>query len=210
MANMDYTAERNGYARSVDRHQLEAIQGIVADISPERVLEIGCATGKLLSHFEAMGIQAVGLEMSLSALRKSDGHSPVVQGSGTQLPFADEAFDLVVANHVIEHVPDISAFMDEVTRVTRTDGRVFLSYPQEPVRGLFATVASLRMFHHPFGARRIHLHKIDPLWEFGFLKTGHNDKPLELVYGGYALWPLHQRLLSLRKNAIPNTEGDNP
>lgn len=208
MATMDYSAERNGYARSVDKHQLDAIQGIVADISPERVLEVGCATGRLLSHFEAMGVQAVGLEMSLPALRKSDGRSSVVQGDATKLPFADEAFDLVVANHVIEHVPDVNAFMGEVTRITRTDGRVFLSYPQEPVRGLFATVASLRMFHHPFGGRRIHLHKIDPLWELDFISLGKNDKPLSLVYGGDARWPLHQRLVTLRKNAASNTEGE--
>jgi ubiquinone/menaquinone biosynthesis C-methylase UbiE len=200
--------ERNGYARSVDRHQLEAIQAIVADVSPSRVLEIGCATGRLLRHFRAMDCEAVGLEMSLSALEKADGLSPLVQADGTALPFADESFDLVVANHVIEHVPDVDSFMSEVTRVTKTGGRVFLSYPQEPVRGLFASVASLRMFHHPFGGRRIHLRKIDPLWDLGFLTIGYSDKPLSLVYGGYALWPLPQRLVTLEKTESPAVGQD--
>lgn len=203
---MDYTAERNSYQRPLDSHQLEAIDGIIAEISPDRVLEVGCATGRLLSHFREMGCQAVGLEMSLSALQKSDGLSPVVQGDASKLPFADESFDLVVANHVVEHVPDINAFMEEVTRVTKTGGRVFLSYPQEPVRGLFASVASIRMFHHPFGGRRIHLRKIDPIWELGFLTTGYNDKPLGLVHGRDAMWPLHQRLLTLQKLPKPSTE----
>ncbi len=196
---MDYTGERNGYARSVDPYQLDAIQGIVADISPDRVLEIGCATGKLLSHFEAMGVQVIGLEMSHDALRKSACNSPVVQGDSTRLPFADQSFDLVVANHVIEHVPDIDAFMGEICRVTRTNGRIFLSYPQEPIRGLFAVVASLRMFHHPFGGRKIHVHKIDPLWELDYLSTETSDKPLELINGVDALRPLPQRLLTLKK-----------
>jgi len=199
MTVIDYTAERNSYARSVDPHQLAAVKEIVEDISPERVLEIGCATGRLLGHFEVMGVQTVGLEMSHDALQKSTSNNPVAQGDATKLPFADEAFDLVVANHVIEHIPDISAFMNEVSRVTRANGRVFLSYPQEPVRGLFAIVASIRMFHHPFGGRRIHLHNIDPLWELGFLSSGEKDKQLELVSGRSAFWPLHQRLLTLSK-----------
>lgn len=199
MTVMDYTAERNGYARSVDPHQLAAIQRLVAETSPERVLEIGCATGRLLSHLEVMGVQAVGTEMSHSALNNFGGHSPVVQGDGAKLPFADETFDLIVANHVIEHVPDINAFINEVSRVMRANGTVFLSYPQEPIRGLFAAVASLRMFHHPFGGRRIHLHKIDPLWELEFLETGGNETPLRLVSGRDAMLPLPQRLLTLRK-----------
>lgn len=197
---MDYTSGRNGYARSVDPHQFSAIQDIVANISPERVLEIGCATGNLLSRFEALGVQAVGLEMNHSALQKSTSSSPVVQGDGAKLTFADEIFDLVVANHVVEHTPDINAFMNEVARVTRANGIVFLSYPQEPIRGLFAVVASMRIFHHPFGGRRIHLHKINPLWELNYLPTEESDKSLELVNGTYVFWPLPQRLLTLRKS----------
>lgn len=40
-----------------------------------------------------------------------------------QLPFDDDAFDVVVANHMLYHVPDLPKAMAEVRRVLRPDGR---------------------------------------------------------------------------------------
>ncbi len=41
----------------------------------------------------------------------------------------DAAYGVVVANHVLEHVPDHLAAMRELARVTRPDGFLFLSFP---------------------------------------------------------------------------------
>jgi len=43
-----------------------------------------------------------------------------VIGDGCQLPFADDTFDLVFSNSVIEHVPDHNAFAREAARVGRS------------------------------------------------------------------------------------------
>jgi len=47
----------------------------------------------------------------------------------TAYPFADNSFDLVVANHVIEHVKDAVAFLEEVHRLLRPGGQVRLVTP---------------------------------------------------------------------------------
>lgn len=47
-----YESNRNNYQRPLDGFQTAAIERIIAESSPERVLEVGCATGKLLSRFE--------------------------------------------------------------------------------------------------------------------------------------------------------------
>ena len=39
------------------------------------------------------------------------------------IPFADDSFDVVIANHMIYHVPDIPRALAEVRRVLRPDGR---------------------------------------------------------------------------------------
>ena len=51
---------------------------------------------------------------------------------GTTLPFPDESFDIVISNHVIEHVGDQSAQLDhlsEIRRVLRRGGLGYLAVP---------------------------------------------------------------------------------
>jgi SAM-dependent methyltransferase len=44
------------------------------------------------------------------------------------LPFADASFDVCYSSNVLEHVPDPERMADEMVRVTRPGGLVFLSY----------------------------------------------------------------------------------
>jgi 2-polyprenyl-3-methyl-5-hydroxy-6-metoxy-1,4-benzoquinol methylase len=46
---------------------------------------------------------------------------------GKPFPFAAASFDLLHANQVIEHVPDVDLFVSEVARVLRPGGRAILS-----------------------------------------------------------------------------------
>lgn len=50
---------------------------------------------------------------------KHDGR-PVVIADGSHLPFRDGAFACIYARHVAEHVPDVAAFLDELSRVGRS------------------------------------------------------------------------------------------
>lgn len=45
------------------------------------------------------------------------------------LPFEDETFDFVIANHVLEHVPDWFESFKELTRVTKTGGTIEVWVP---------------------------------------------------------------------------------
>lgn len=47
------------------------------------------------------------------------------------LPFEDDMFNLVTANHVIEHISDPIAFFGECVRVCKPGGYLFLSAPSE-------------------------------------------------------------------------------
>ncbi|NNC81494.1 MAG: methyltransferase domain-containing protein [Acidimicrobiales bacterium] len=41
----------------------------------------------------------------------------------------DDTFDLIIANHVIEHVPDLIYWFDQLARISEPDGRLLLSVP---------------------------------------------------------------------------------
>lgn len=47
---------------------------------------------------------------------------------------ADGSFDVVVCNHILEHVPDYKVAIREVARITRSTGFVFLSFPNPYLR----------------------------------------------------------------------------
>jgi SAM-dependent methyltransferase len=46
-----------------------------------------------------------------------------------ELPFEDNSFDCVVSIEVIEHIPDHLTFMQELVRVTRPGGLLFITTP---------------------------------------------------------------------------------
>jgi SAM-dependent methyltransferase len=51
-----------------------------------------------------------------------------VAGDGNRLPMADGTFDVAFSSNVLEHVPDPGRFLDEMVRVTRPGGIIYLSY----------------------------------------------------------------------------------
>jgi SAM-dependent methyltransferase len=51
-----------------------------------------------------------------------------VIGSGMRLPFRDGSLDVCYSSNVLEHVPDPWLMAEEMARVTRSGGTVFVSY----------------------------------------------------------------------------------
>jgi SAM-dependent methyltransferase len=52
-----------------------------------------------------------------------------VNGDATRLPYADGAFDRVIASEVVEHIPDDAAALAELTRVLRPGGTIAVTIP---------------------------------------------------------------------------------
>lgn len=106
----------------------------LARVTPAaRVLEIGCGGGGLLQMQSARHAYAVGvdtLERALHLARKRVPAAPVVHiaTEGT-LPFRDDVFDAIIAQHVLEHLPDADAALREWRRVLKPGGRLAIATP---------------------------------------------------------------------------------
>lgn len=50
----------------------------------------------------------------------------------TKMPFGDGKFDYIIANHVLEHIPDEGKAITELKRCIRKDGKIILSFPVSP------------------------------------------------------------------------------
>jgi SAM-dependent methyltransferase len=75
------------------------------------------------------------VDISAPALAKLRGRGAhVVLGEVTSLPFADDAFDLVCALDIIEHVDDDDGALSELSRVAQPGGTLLISTPLHPSR----------------------------------------------------------------------------
>lgn len=84
------------------------------------VLDVGCAEGYFLKEAKKMGYVAKGIE--ISDLKRSRGVADgldIVSGGAESLPFANNSYDIVMLNRVLEFVPDDMRALSEAKRVAK-------------------------------------------------------------------------------------------
>lgn len=100
-----------------------------------KVVDVGCGDGRsLFSLFEngflEIGDQVVGLDLSparIDNLKRLSRPIEGVVGSITELPFENDSFDFIICSQVIEHIPDQQQAINELRRILRPQGFLFLS-----------------------------------------------------------------------------------
>lgn len=94
----------------------------------ERVLDVGSGAGRyypvLKKHWS--GIDYHGIDLSPGMLMKHPAldsqNDTLALADAESIPYPDDTFDLVMANHMLYHVPDVDAAIQEFRRVLRPDG----------------------------------------------------------------------------------------
>lgn len=95
----------------------------------KRVLDVGGGPGYFADAFHGAGATYNSLDADLGELSGLGDPEPgTVLGSGMQLPFRDDSFDVTYSSNVLEHVDKPWTMADEMVRVTKSGGLVFLSY----------------------------------------------------------------------------------
>ncbi len=99
------------------------------DLGERSLLDVGGGPGYFRDAFTAAGATYYSLDADVGELSGlGDIASGTVIGSGMQLPFRDGAFDVCYSSNVLEHVSQPWVMAEEMTRVTRSGGTVFISY----------------------------------------------------------------------------------
>ncbi len=163
----------------------------------KRVLDVGCMYGYLLEEAKARGVKdAMGVELSAGPAKAAVANGLDVF-CGSIEAFAEKKpgeFDLIVAQHVLEHVPDPVSFLQCARELLAPGGKVCIAVPNYDAR-------ARKVFREAWGWYQVpvHLHHFGPrgltsvLEEAGF-RTDRTERR-----GGDSLFVLMTLLQSLGK-----------
>jgi SAM-dependent methyltransferase len=117
-----YADDRNLRARQrLWRHQSSPFDIVgwvleLAGLAPNlRVLDVGCGNGAYLRAMRDRPVRVVGCDLSLGMLQ-SVSHPALLNADVVALPVRDGAFDVVLAPHMLYHVPDRESAARELRR----------------------------------------------------------------------------------------------
>jgi SAM-dependent methyltransferase len=122
---------RHWWFRGRRRLLLSLLRGVAgAGSKPLCILDYGCGTGGNTSAYGSFG-NVIGIEPDSAAVRLAHnrGGARYCRTSGTELPFRERSFDVVMASDVLEHIERDGEAVSEIARVLRPGGSVILSVP---------------------------------------------------------------------------------
>jgi SAM-dependent methyltransferase len=127
-----------GFTAGADPEYEEQILPLAAEClaGARSVLDVGCGEGQISRLAASLGgiERIVGVDPTwaqITVAQARAGGSAYARGEASSIPFADNAFDAVVACLVFEHIVAVDAAIAEVARVLRPGGQFafFLNHP---------------------------------------------------------------------------------
>lgn len=98
-----------------------------------RILDIGCGSGDLWAYrplpddlFITMADASTGMIDAARERTKNVANArfEFIQADACEMPFEDATYDMVLASHMLFHVPDLYAALSEIARVLKPEGRL--------------------------------------------------------------------------------------
>lgn len=122
-----------------DTEHLESILDSVELTEGMKILDLGTGSGYLAFSIarKHKKVTIIGLDIVEQALVKNQEqakneqleHLQFVNYDGNKFPFEDGTFDLVLTRYALHHFPVIEDTFQEISRVLKTSGKLFVSDP---------------------------------------------------------------------------------
>ncbi|MFC9447903.1 class I SAM-dependent methyltransferase [Bacillus cereus] len=93
----------------------------------EKILEVGCASGKFLALLQTTGHKGplTGFDQSEAMLAEAAKKNNLIEwkrGDASKLPFETNCYDLIIARHMLYHVKDVEKTIQGFHKVIRPGG----------------------------------------------------------------------------------------
>ncbi len=155
----EYKYDAHVLIEAEKRWRARHILDVAMKSGDRRVLDVGCMYGYLVEEAKARGKDAVGVELSAGPAKAAEARGlDVFCGTIEAYSRKNPAkFDLVVAQHVLEHVSDLGSFLATARTLIAPGGRLCICVPNYDAR-------ARRVFREAWGWYQVPVH----LHHFGF------------------------------------------
>lgn len=94
------------------------------------ILDIGCGTGELLNYFNGKNWTVTGVEPNSAAREFAITNNNIDVFEEDKLNEIDpETYDTISMWHVLEHVPDLNSRLNQISKLIKKDGTIFIALP---------------------------------------------------------------------------------
>lgn len=196
----------------------------------QRVIDIGCGAGRHSFELYRRGADVVAVDQdapelknveALFAAMAEEGEAPsgasatTVVADALELPFPDDSFDFVIASEILEHIPEDTRAMRELTRILKPGGTAVVTVPRwfpEQVCWMLSDAyhevegGHVRIYRAPelvgklrgTGLEPVHLHHAHALhspywWLKCAVGVDREDHPLTRTYHKMLVWDLMRK-----------------
>lgn len=150
---------KQGYEDYIeDLRYPDMIHDIVDTKKPHRVLDIGCAFGRVVDMFHNRGIDAYGVDISEYAISKASKNIKnklaKINVENEKLPFPDGHFDLIICLAVIESLHNDTNLLTEMNRLATNDGIIYITTPPKSYKPSWNDKTHINLHDHDFWINR--------------------------------------------------------
>lgn len=150
LPNFADTFERVLVPAVFDRYARDLVERARPFGPSDRILDLGCGTGivaRILRERLGGAARITGLDVNAEMIAKARSLAPEIEwheGNAVALPFADRSFEVVIAQQVLQFVPDRAAALREIERVLVPGGRLIAStWRARPHQPLFEALGAI-------------------------------------------------------------------
>lgn len=137
VVRQEFTQQAQAYAANPLIRNADRLTALVQAVRPQagaRVLDVATGPGYVAAAFAEAGCEVVGLDLTPAPLelaeqmRKERGLNNLhfQAGDAEHLPFAEQAFDIVVSRYALHHCEDPRRVLAEMARVCHLQGTVVI------------------------------------------------------------------------------------
>ena len=114
-------------SRTLKARKIVSVLADFVNLKECSVLDIGTGSGHIIRHISQLCKSASSVDLHDERMVKSGYSFRKVKDE--RLPFGNNTFDVVISNHVIEHMPNQKLHISEIARVLKRNGVLYLATP---------------------------------------------------------------------------------
>lgn len=96
------------------------------DLEKCKILDIGCGSGYLGSILQEKSKRYIGMDFTDERKVKN---FTFIKTDALNVPFKSNSFEIIICNHVIEHVTNQKTLLHEINRLLKKDGICYITCP---------------------------------------------------------------------------------